>query len=136
MFSYFSIITFIHYFFFSAFTIAHAQTCESQYLCRNATNDGGKSFFAYFAGEPTEDSFLNITDNFLNTTAANQKACVKKCMLNATCFGANAGPMDTMFDGMQVNEFVECHLFKNNMYSNKSSMVEKTGWIHVSLKVK
>ncbi|XP_057296751.1 uncharacterized protein LOC130625669 [Hydractinia symbiolongicarpus] len=115
-------------------TIANAQTCESQYLCRNGTNDGGKSFFAYFAGEPTENSILNITHNFLNTTAVNQKACVKKCMLNATCFGANAGPVETMFDGMQVHEFVECHLYKENIYSNKSLIAKKTGWIHVSLK--
>ncbi|XP_057303124.1 uncharacterized protein LOC130640308 [Hydractinia symbiolongicarpus] len=119
---------------FLSFAFSHARTCETSYLCRNGTNDGGKSFFSYFAGEPVENSILNLTDGFLNTTASNQEGCVTKCLTNATCFAINAGPPQHTFDGLKVTDFVECHLFKENMYSNKSLIVKKNDWIHVSLK--
>ena len=66
---------------------------------------------------------------FTKTTAPNPSFCVKACTFADGCFSINAGKIKP------DDDHVECHLIKGNMYANKATLIQKSNWIHISVKV-
>ena len=118
-------------FFVYIFSLVLCVCCEeglcSKYICRNTTKDNGNTFISYFGGSIRENFFLNSTE-ITNTTAKNTSFCVKACTFANGCFSINAGKRK------QDDNHVEC-LIRGNMYTNKSMLIEKTNWTHISIKV-
>ncbi|XP_057310785.1 uncharacterized protein LOC130648727 [Hydractinia symbiolongicarpus] len=114
--------------FLHLFSCISAEHC-TKYLCRNKTNPDG-TIRRYFGGETAFDQILNVKNPLLKTTVKNTRSCLKKCMLNETCYSINAGNM-SVNDG---SKSFECHLMAENFYSNKSLLEDRKDWIHISLK--
>ncbi|XP_057302227.1 uncharacterized protein LOC130636503 isoform X2 [Hydractinia symbiolongicarpus] len=95
-----------------------ASTCESKFKCKEEKTS---AIFAYISMSKLDNTKLN--GSILSTHYVESEAkCNKLCAMDDGCFSTNVGPNN-------VSSLI-CEILDGDRYTNASSLVNMTGWLH------